>query len=65
MDPQSVIYADPFVASPVTFSPGLELSLCQRVVLRMGGNLMFYESPDNRNVSRFLIPLAEAVKKSS
>ena len=55
--PEQVIYADPLLKSPLSVSPGLELSLCQRVVQRMGGQLSFYPSSDGRCVSRLLMPL--------
>jgi len=58
-DPQTVIYADPNLHSPLTVSPGLELSLCQRLMLRMNGELIFYQVPDGRNVSRLVLPMVE------
>ncbi len=57
LDPEMVIYADPLLKSPLTVSPGLELSLCQRVMQRMGGQLSFYQSSDGRYVSRLLMPV--------
>ncbi|MEN9224501.1 MAG: GAF domain-containing protein [Thermostichus sp. HHBFW_bins_43] len=57
LDPEMVIYADPLLKSPLTVSPGLELSLCQRMVQRMGGQLSFYQSSDGRYVSRLLLPV--------
>jgi len=57
LDPNQVIYADPLLKSPLSVSPGLELSLCQRVVQRMGGQLSFYLSSDGRCVSRLLLPM--------
>ncbi|MEN9245125.1 MAG: GAF domain-containing protein [Thermostichales cyanobacterium SRBZ-1_bins_19] len=58
-DPQLAIYADPDLSSPLTVSPGLELSLCQRLLLRMNGELIFYQVPDGRNVSRLVLPMGE------
>ncbi|GAB4210988.1 MAG: GAF domain-containing protein [Synechococcales cyanobacterium] len=58
-DPQLVIYGDPTQKSPLTVSPGLELSLCQRLAARMQGELMFYQVPDGRNVSRLVLPMVE------
>ncbi|MFS8857695.1 GAF domain-containing protein [Synechococcus sp. H55.7] len=60
LEPERVIYADPLLKSPLAASPGLELSLCQRVVQRMGGQLSFYLSGDGRSVSRLLLPLSPA-----
>ena len=60
LEPERVIYADPLLKSPLAASPGLELSLCQRVVQRMGGQLSFYPSGDGRSVSRLLLPLSPA-----
>jgi signal transduction histidine kinase len=57
LGPEQVIYADPLLKSPLSVSPGLELSLCQRVVQRMGGQLSFYLSSDGRCVSRLLLPM--------
>jgi len=57
-DPQQVIYADPLFQSPLSVSPGLELSLCQRIVQRLGGQLSFYVSSDGRSVSQLFLPMA-------
>jgi GAF domain-containing protein len=57
-DPRQVVSADPLFQSPLAASPGLELSLCQRIVQRLGGQLSFYLSSDGRSVSQLLLPLS-------
>ncbi|MEH1941167.1 MAG: GAF domain-containing protein [Nostoc sp.] len=37
--------------------PGLHLLICQNLVQELGGELNFYQLPDNRVVSRLLLPL--------
>jgi GAF domain-containing protein len=37
--------------------PGLHLLICQNVMQELGGKLNFYQLPDNRVVSRLLLPL--------
>lgn len=39
--------------------PGLHLLICQTLMQQMGGELNFYQLPDNRIVSRLLLPLAK------
>ncbi|MDX2272504.1 MAG: GAF domain-containing protein [Cyanobacteriota bacterium] len=58
LDPEMVVYADPLAPSILKLSPGQELSLCQRVIHRMGGQLTFYQAQDGRNITRLLMPLA-------
>jgi phosphoglycerate-specific signal transduction histidine kinase len=38
--------------------PGLHLRICQNLMQQLGGELHFYQLPDNRVVSRLLLPLA-------
>jgi signal transduction histidine kinase len=38
--------------------PGLHLLICQNLMQQWGGELHFYQLPDNRVVSRLLLPLA-------
>ena len=38
--------------------PGLHLRICQNLMDQLGGELHFYQLPDNRVVSRLLLPLA-------
>ncbi len=38
--------------------PGLHLAICQNLMQELGGELNFYQLPDNRVVSRLLLPLA-------
>ncbi|NJK64390.1 MAG: hypothetical protein HC921_18375 [Synechococcaceae cyanobacterium SM2_3_1] len=58
VDPEYAIYTDPLAKNLLSVSPGLELSLCQRVIHRMGGQLSFFQAEDGRNVSRLLLPMA-------
>jgi GAF domain-containing protein len=58
VDPEYAIYTDPLEKNLLSVSPGLELSLCQRVIHRMGGQLSFFQAEDGRNVSRLLLPMA-------
>ena len=37
--------------------PGLHLLICQNLMQELGGKLNFYQLPDNRVVSRLLLPL--------
>ncbi len=57
-DPEQAMYEDPLSTSVLSTSPGLELCLCQRVIIRMGGELNFYPSQDERNVTRLVMPYA-------
>jgi GAF domain-containing protein len=38
-------------------SPGLHLLICQKLMQKLGGELQVYQLPDNRVVSRLLLPL--------
>ncbi|MBD0265980.1 MAG: hypothetical protein ICV78_25655, partial [Tolypothrix sp. Co-bin9] len=38
--------------------PGLHLLICQKLMQKLGGELQVYQLPDNRVVSRSLLPLA-------
>lgn len=38
--------------------PGLHLLICQNVIKQLGGELQIYQVPDNRVVSRLILPLA-------
>lgn len=38
--------------------PGLHLTICQKLMHQLGGELHFYQLPDSRVVSRLLLPLA-------
>jgi signal transduction histidine kinase len=38
--------------------PGLHLLICQQLMQQLGGELHLYQLPDNRVVSRLLLPLA-------
>jgi GAF domain-containing protein len=60
MDPEEAQYIDPLVSSPLNTSPGLELSLCQRIMIRMGGQLSFYQTEEGRNISRLVIPISDS-----
>ncbi|BAB75972.1 alr4273 [Nostoc sp. PCC 7120 = FACHB-418] len=40
-------------------SPNLNLLICQQLIQQLGGELDIYQSPDNRVVSRLVLPLAE------
>ncbi len=55
-DPVAEIYIDPLDVTPLSSSPGLELSLCQRLIQRMGGQLSFYRADEGNTVSQFLMP---------
>ena len=59
-DPAAEIYTDPLATTPLSSSPGLELSLCQRLIQRMGGQLSFYRSDEGDTVSQLLMPLVGA-----
>ncbi len=56
-DPQWDIYGDPLLPTILSQSPGRELSLCRRILQRLGGELSFYQMPEGQNVSRLLLPL--------
>ncbi len=45
--------------------PGLHLLICQNLMQELGGELHIYQLPDNRVVSRLLLPLANADKNST
>ncbi|MFM2064326.1 MAG: hypothetical protein RLZZ507_3997 [Cyanobacteriota bacterium] len=38
--------------------PGLHLLICQKLIKQLGGELQIYQLPDNRVVSRLILPLA-------
>lgn len=60
MDPEEAQYIDPLSPSPLNTSPGLELALCQRIMIRMGGQLSFYQTEEGRNITRLLIPVLDS-----
>jgi GAF domain-containing protein len=41
--------------------PGLHLMICQNLMHKLGGELHVYQLPDNRVVSRLLLPLASKI----
>ncbi|MCC5636740.1 GAF domain-containing protein [Nostoc sp. CHAB 5844] len=49
---------DVLAASQLNQSPGLHLLICQQLMQQLGGELHFYQLPDNRVVNRLLLPLA-------
>ncbi|PAX60392.1 sensor histidine kinase [Brunnivagina elsteri] len=49
---------DILVPSHLDQPPGLHLLICQNLMQQMGGELHFYQLPDDRVVSRLLLPLA-------
>ncbi|NJL98846.1 MAG: hypothetical protein HC924_08565 [Synechococcaceae cyanobacterium SM2_3_2] len=49
---------DPLVPQLLNTSPGLELSLCQRVIGAMGGQLDFYLSEEGYPVTRLVLAIA-------
>ncbi|MEH1889987.1 MAG: GAF domain-containing protein [Nostoc sp.] len=48
---------DVLAASNLEQPPGLHLVICQNFMQKLGGQLNFYQLPDNRVVSRLLLPL--------
>ncbi|MEH2278034.1 MAG: GAF domain-containing protein [Nostoc sp.] len=48
---------DVLAASNLDQPPGLHLLICQNLMQKLGGQLNFYQLPDNRVVSRLLLPL--------
>ena len=48
---------DVLAASNLDQSPGLHLLICQNLMQKLGGQLNFYQLPDNRVVSRLLLLL--------
>jgi transcriptional regulator with GAF, ATPase, and Fis domain len=51
---------DVLASSSFSQPPGLHLVICQNLMQQLGGELHFYELPDNRVVSRLLLPLASS-----
>ncbi|MDZ8137405.1 MAG: GAF domain-containing protein [Nostoc sp. DedQUE04] len=49
---------DVLVPSNLDQPPALHLAICQNLMQELGGELNFYQLPDNRVVSRLLLPLA-------
>jgi GAF domain-containing protein len=49
---------DVLAPSNLNQPPGLHLLICQNLIQELGGELNFYQLPDNRVVSRLLLPLA-------
>jgi len=49
---------DVLASSNLNQPPGLHLIICQNLMQELGGELNFYQLPDNRVVSRLLLPLA-------
>ncbi len=48
---------DVLASSNLDQPPGLHLLICQNLMQELGGELNFYQLPDNRVVSRLLLPL--------
>ncbi|MFN6460860.1 MAG: GAF domain-containing protein [Nostoc sp. DedVER02] len=48
---------DMLAPSKLDQPPALHLLICQNLMLELGGELNFYQLPDNRVVSRLLLPL--------
>ncbi|MEA5602039.1 GAF domain-containing protein [Nostoc sp. UHCC 0252] len=48
---------DVLAPSKLDQPPALHLLICQNLMLELGGELNFYQLPDNRVVSRLLLPL--------
>jgi GAF domain-containing protein len=48
---------DMLAPSKLDQPPGLHLLICQNLIQELGGELNFYQLPDNRVVSRLLLPL--------
>ncbi|MCC5663177.1 GAF domain-containing protein [Nostoc sp. CHAB 5784] len=48
---------DVLAPSKLDQPPGLHLLICQNLMQELGGELNFYQLPDNRVVSRLLLPL--------
>ena len=48
---------DMLASSNLDQPPGLHLLICQNLMQELGGELNFYQLPDNRVVSRLLLPL--------
>jgi len=48
---------DVLAPSKLNQPPGLHLLICQNLMEELGGELNFYQLPDNRVVSRLLLPL--------
>lgn len=49
---------DLLAPSTLNHPPGLHLQICQKLMQKLKGELDFYKLPDNRVVSRLLLPLA-------
>jgi phosphoglycerate-specific signal transduction histidine kinase len=49
---------DILASSDLDQPPGLHLLICQNLMQQMAGELHFYQLPDDRVVSRLLLPLA-------
>jgi hypothetical protein len=49
---------DVLASSNLNQPPALHLIICQNLMQELGGELNFYQLPDNRVVSRLLLPLA-------
>ncbi|MDZ8028152.1 MAG: GAF domain-containing protein [Nostoc sp. DedQUE11] len=49
---------DVLAPSSLDQPPGLHLLICQNLMQELGGELNFYQLPDNRVVSRLVLPLA-------
>ncbi len=52
------IFKDVLATSNLNQPPDLHLLICQNLMQELGGELNFYQLPDNRVVSRLLLPLA-------
>ena len=46
-------------------APGLHLVICKNIMQQLGGELQIYQSPDQRVVSRFILPLASNTSVST
>ncbi|WP_413174544.1 GAF domain-containing protein [Anabaena azotica] len=49
---------DVLAASHLNQPPGLHLLICRKLIKQLGGELQIYQLPDNRVVSRLILPLA-------
>ncbi len=52
---------DTFFTSSLNKPPALHLVICQKLMQQLGGELQIYQSPDQKIVSRFLLPVASNI----
>ncbi|MDZ8188100.1 MAG: GAF domain-containing protein [Nostoc sp. ChiSLP02] len=57
-DLEKKTFKDVLASSNLNKPPGLHLVICQNLMQELGGELNFYQLPDNRVVSRLVLPLA-------